>query len=306
MKYGESTSAEVERVAREIVDAAFKVHQALGPGILESVYETCLAYELGKRRLKVLRQLMVPIVYDGQQLDDGLRLDLMVEDCIVVEVKAVEKMLPLFEAQVLTYLELTGKKLALLINEDSGLIFPPRISGPLHGTGAGQGLIRARDERDLFFRAHPTQTDRDYLLVVFDDLAQLPGTRDVFGTHNPVSTYRDWLSGDAAQKLIEFFQKIDADGTGEIAHDFTDDQWDPRFLGDLYQDLSEAARKKYALLQTPVFVEEFILERTLEPAIREFGLKDFKMIDPACGSGHFPRSTCWPRVAVNFTTRWRR
>jgi hypothetical protein len=171
--------------------------------------------------------------------------------------------------------------------EDNSLISPPRISGPLHGSGEEQGWTRARDERDAFFRAHATQTDRDYLLAVFDDLARLPGTKDVFGPHNPVNAYRNWLSGDAAQKLIEFFQKIDADGTGEIVHDFADDAWDTRFLGDLYQDLSETARKKYALLQTPIFVEEFILERTLEPAINEFGLKDFKMIDPACGSGHF-------------------
>lgn len=171
--------------------------------------------------------------------------------------------------------------------EDNGLISPPRISGPMHSAGDRQGLMRARDERDVFFRSHPKQTDRDYLLAVFDDLSKLPGTKDVFGPHNPVRAYRDWLSGDAAQKLIEFFQKIDADGTGEIIHDFTDDQWDTRFLGDLYQDLSEVARKKYALLQTPTFVEEFILDRTLEPAIKEFGLKDFKMIDPACGSGHF-------------------
>jgi len=171
--------------------------------------------------------------------------------------------------------------------EDNALISPPRVSGPLHGAGDGQGLTRARDERDAFFRSHPKQTDRDYLLAVFDDLATLPGAKDVFGPHNPVSAYRDWLSGDAAQKLIEFFQRIDADSTGEIVHDFTDDQWDTRFLGDLYQDLSEAARKKYALLQTPIFVEEFILERTLEPAINEFGLKGFKIIDPACGSGHF-------------------
>jgi hypothetical protein len=171
--------------------------------------------------------------------------------------------------------------------EDNGLISSPRISGPLHSAGDGQGLMRARDERDVFFRSHPKQTDRDYLLAVFDDLAKLPGTKDVFGPHNLVSVYRDWLSGDAAQKLIEFFQKIDADGTGEISHDFSDPDWDTRFLGDLYQDLSEAARKKYALLQTPIFVEEFILDRTLEPAIKEFGLKDFKMIDPACGSGHF-------------------
>ena len=92
--------------------------------------------------------------------------------------------------------------------------------------------------------------------------------------------------GDAAGELLRFFQKIDA-STGDLIHDFTDADWDTRFLGDLYQDLSEAARKKYALLQTPVFVEEFILDRTLDPAIEEFGLKGFKMIDPACGSGHF-------------------
>jgi hypothetical protein len=173
--------------------------------------------------------------------------------------------------------------------EDNALIHPPRISGPLLGAGADAGLLRARDERETFFKTRGKQTDRDYLLAVFDDLAKLPGTKDVFGTHNPAIAppYRDWLSGDAAQRLIEFFQKIDADGTGELVHDFTDSSWDTRFLGDLYQDLSEAARKKYALLQTPVFVEEFILERTLEPAIAEFGLKDFKMIDPACGSGHF-------------------
>ncbi len=176
--------------------------------------------------------------------------------------------------------------------EDSELISPPRISGPLHGAGEGRGMMRSRDERDLYFRSHPTDTDRDYLLAVFDDLVKLPGAKDIFGPHNPVNAYRDWLSGDAAQKLIEFFQRIDKDETGELIHDFTDPVtptrgWDTRFLGDLYQDLSETARKKYALLQTPVFVEEFILERTLEPAINEFGLEGFKMIDPACGSGHF-------------------
>ena len=179
--------------------------------------------------------------------------------------------------------------------EDNALITPPRISGQ------DAGLQWARDERETYFRTHPRETDRDYLLAVIDDLAKLPGAKDVFGPHNLVSAYRGWLSGDAAQMLIEFFQKIDADGTGEIIHDFTDSTWDTRFLGDLYQDLSEAARKKYALLQTPVFVEEFILERTLEPAIEEFGLSlpspvpgrgaggegFFKMIDPACGSGHF-------------------
>ncbi len=171
--------------------------------------------------------------------------------------------------------------------EDNGLLASPRISGPIKDDPHGGRRQRALDERELYFQAHPTDSDRDYLLHVFGELRAMPATAELFGPHNPLNEYPDWLSGDAAQKLIEFFQKIDTDGTGDIVRDFTDDAWDTRFLGDLYQDLSEAARKKYALLQTPVFVEEFILERTLEPAIKEFGLKDFKMIDPACGSGHF-------------------
>jgi Eco57I restriction-modification methylase len=102
--------------------------------------------------------------------------------------------------------------------------------------------------------------------------------------HNPV--WRIGLSGDGAAKLLEFWQRVDPD-TGAIAHDFTDPEWDTRFLGDLYQDLSEDARKRYALLQTPEFVEEFILDRTLTPAIEEFGYREVRLIDPTCGSGHF-------------------
>ena len=164
--------------------------------------------------------------------------------------------------------------------EDNQLIDPPTISGP------GERLTRARDEHELYFRAHPTETDREYLLQTFCTLATLPGANDIFGQHNPIHELPNWLSGDAAGALLAFFRRIDAE-TGALVHDFTDPDWDTRFLGDLYQDLSEAARKKYALLQTPEFVEEFILDRTLEPALEEFGLQDFRMIDPACGSGHF-------------------
>jgi Eco57I restriction-modification methylase len=85
---------------------------------------------------------------------------------------------------------------------------------------------------------------------------------------------------------LTFFQRIVPE-TGEIAHDFTDPSWNSRFLGDLYQDLSESARKKFALLQTPEFVEEFILDRTLTPAIETFGYQEMRLIDPTCGSGHF-------------------
>jgi len=104
------------------VDAAFKVHKTLGPGLLESVYEVCLCYELSKRGLKFKRQLELPIVYDGVRLNAALRLDLVVEECLVVELKAVEKHLPLFEAQLLTYLKLTGHRLGLLINFNVPLI----------------------------------------------------------------------------------------------------------------------------------------------------------------------------------------
>lgn len=115
-KYGERTTPEMERVGREIVDAAFKVHTTLGPGLLESVYETCLEYELKKRGLCVERQRRVMIRYDDIELDDALRLDLLVEGLVIVECKAVETMNPVFTAQTLTYLKLTERRLAFLIN----------------------------------------------------------------------------------------------------------------------------------------------------------------------------------------------
>ncbi|MCA6595664.1 MAG: BREX-2 system adenine-specific DNA-methyltransferase PglX [Pseudanabaena sp. M046S1SP1A06QC] len=164
--------------------------------------------------------------------------------------------------------------------EDNGMIEPPRLAG------AGDRLSRARDEHELYFQKFPTHSDRDYLLAIFKDLAKLPVAGEVFGEGNGIWRMATWLSGDAAALLLQFFQKIDAN-TGLLVHDFTDPNWDTRFLGDLYQDLSEAVRKQYALLQTPDFVEAFILDRTLEPALEEFGLEGFKMIDPACGSGHF-------------------
>ena len=116
------TSAEEERVAKAIVDAAYTVHKALGPGLLESVYEACFCHELGKRGLSYKRQVVVPIVYDGLTFDEGLRLDVLVEDLIICELKAVETMHPVFKAQILTYLKLTGKRLGFLINFNVPLI----------------------------------------------------------------------------------------------------------------------------------------------------------------------------------------
>ena len=102
--------------------------------------------------------------------------------------------------------------------------------------------------------------------------------------HNPL--FRLAVSADGARAILDLFRKIEP-GSGALLHDFEDPAWNTRFLGDLYQDLSEAARKRYALLQTPEFVEEFILDRTLEPAMDEIGYQNVTMIDPACGSGHF-------------------
>jgi GxxExxY protein len=116
------TSAEEERVAKAIVDAAYTVHKALGPGLLESVYETCFCHELRKRDISFQRQAVVPIVYDGITFDEGLRLDVLVEDLIICELKAVETMHPVFKAQILTYLKLTGKRLGFLINFNVPLI----------------------------------------------------------------------------------------------------------------------------------------------------------------------------------------
>lgn len=113
---------ELELTARQIVDSAFKVHQALGPGLLESVYETCLCHELDKRGYTCARQVPVNIVYDNIHIEAGLRIDLLVADSVIVELKAVEEMKPLFEAQLLTYLKLTSKRLGFIINFNSPLL----------------------------------------------------------------------------------------------------------------------------------------------------------------------------------------
>jgi GxxExxY protein len=103
-------------VSHLVVDAAFAVHSQLGAGLLESVYEACLAYELRGRALKVARQVALPIRYRGVRLDGALRLDLVVENCVIVEIKAIDDLAPVHTAQVLTYLKLSGLRLGLLIN----------------------------------------------------------------------------------------------------------------------------------------------------------------------------------------------
>jgi hypothetical protein len=149
--------------------------------------------------------------------------------------------------------------------------------------GATAEALRAAEDREaLFLQVAPFLGPREYLLTVFRELAKLPGARDVFDTrHNPV-----WVlapSSEGAKALLDFFRERDASGAPALV--FAGE--DTRFLGDLYQDLSEVVRKRYALLQTPEFVEEFILDQTLDPAIAEFGLEEVSLIDPTCGSGHF-------------------
>ena len=107
---------EVEMIAKNVFDCSLKVHKTLGAGLLESVYETCLAHELTKIGLKVERQIVLPIVYDGITLDAGMRLDIWIERKLIVEVKAVENLVPIHKAQLMTYLKLTNNRLGLLTN----------------------------------------------------------------------------------------------------------------------------------------------------------------------------------------------
>jgi len=112
----EPVPAEVERVGKSVLDAAFKGHSTLGPGLLESVYEAALAHLLRQAGLGVETQVLLPVVFEGQQIEAGLRLDLRVGRVVIVELKAVENMIPLYQAQLMTYLRLTGIRLGYLIN----------------------------------------------------------------------------------------------------------------------------------------------------------------------------------------------
>ncbi|SCL29665.1 Methyltransferase domain-containing protein [Micromonospora nigra] len=159
--------------------------------------------------------------------------------------------------------------------EDNGLVEPLWIGGPEPVAPVG----RAVGERQQYLIDNPRHNDRHWLRKAFGYLRGLRATGKIFDEHNPV--WRFDISGAAAEKLSEFFRR----GPGLVS--LRVDDLDTRFLGDLYQDLSTHAKKTYALLQTPDFVEEFILDRTFEPAVKEFGLPATSVIDPTCGSGHF-------------------
>jgi GxxExxY protein len=116
MNLSSPISHKEEQIATDIVDAAFNVHKNLGPGLIESVYEVCFCHELSKRNLRFQRQVMIPIVYDGITLSETMRIDVLVEDLVICELKATETMPPVYLSQLLTYLKLANKRLGFLIN----------------------------------------------------------------------------------------------------------------------------------------------------------------------------------------------
>ena len=119
---GEHPLNPIDAIAKQVVDASFKVRKHLGPGLLESAYEACLAHELNKRGYRVERQKAQPVVFDGLEIEVGCRLDLLVEDSIIIELKAIEQLAPIHQAQLLTYLKLSNKQLGFLINFNVPLI----------------------------------------------------------------------------------------------------------------------------------------------------------------------------------------
>jgi hypothetical protein len=163
--------------------------------------------------------------------------------------------------------------------EDNRLIAEAWIAGP------GDRLTEAHERQSLFYRENRHANDADYLTAIFTRVAALPGMAELFSReHNPLWSLGP--SGPQAMQILRFFRQREEE-TGGLAYDLTDPQLGTRFLGDLYQNLSKAARERYALCQTPGFVVDFILDRTLTPALDVFGLEATRLIDPTCGSGHF-------------------
>ena len=161
--------------------------------------------------------------------------------------------------------------------DDNGLVKPVWITGP------GRRRQEALDAELEFFREHGTWTEREWLEDAIAHLGKLPSTKALVDAHSALRYASP--SGNAVEELIKFWRNRSDDG--RLIHNLQDETLSTRFLGDLYQDLSAYAKDTYALLQTPVFVEEHILDRTLEPALKERPLEGFRMIDPTCGSGHF-------------------
>lgn len=185
--------------------------------------------------------------------------------------------------------------------EDNSLLSKVWISGP------GRRRQEALDAENAYFRANPEDTWREWILEGISYLGALPATRGLVDKH--AALWQVSPSGPMSKEILDFWRATDE--TDARAWDFQDDELSTRFLGDLYQDLSEYAKKTFALLQTPEFVEEFILDQTLTPALAERPLEGFKLIDPTCGSGHFLLGgfqrmlDAWSQKAPNLETRER-
>lgn len=160
--------------------------------------------------------------------------------------------------------------------EDNALLSPRWIGG-----ADADHRAQALDARRAYFQQHPEHTDREWLSQIIGHFGKFTATAGLVDRFSPLHLVAP--SGDAARALLEFWWQQDDDG--QPLYGFAG--VDTRFLGDAYQDLSEHAKKTYALLQTPEFVEEFILDQTMEPALAERPLEGFTVIDPTCGSGHF-------------------
>ncbi|MFO0792377.1 MAG: GxxExxY protein [Pirellulales bacterium] len=117
-----AAAADAEAVAAAIVDSAIKVHRALGPGLLESVYEACLCYELSKRGISVRRQVTMPVRYEDVYVETGYRIDIVAGESVIIEVKAVDAIIPIHEAQLLTYLKLTNLHVGFILNFNTTLM----------------------------------------------------------------------------------------------------------------------------------------------------------------------------------------
>ena len=184
--------------------------------------------------------------------------------------------------------------------EDNALVRPVWISGP------EDRRQEALDAQLAFFRTHPEDTDREWLMQAVNYLAALPAIKALVDQHSALRLVAP--SGDAVTALLDFWRQREGRA---LVHDLADKSLSTRFLGDLYQDLSQHAKDTYALRQTPVFVEEFILDQTLEPALKERPLEGFRLIDPTCGSGHFLLGAFnrlldrWHKRAPNLETRAR-
>jgi hypothetical protein len=185
--------------------------------------------------------------------------------------------------------------------EDNALLSKVWISGP------GARRQEAFDAENAYFRAHPENTWREWILEGITHLRSFPATAALVDAH--AALWQASPSGAMAKEILDFWRATNE--AGVPLYDFQDSELSTRFLGDLYQDLSEYAKKTFALLQTPVFVEEFILDQTLTPALAERPLEGFKLIDPTCGSGHFLLGGFqrlldeWSTKAPNMETRER-